>query len=665
MRAGLLIIITCLCWTGTTIAAPRPLKEVTTEDGRYSLRLTPGRPTVTRALPCRAFLMYREQDGRREKRWDRMLINDVAPEAAYLHPVGKYLVTLNEFERGGARHALVVYGASGSLLRHYLLTDLLAGEDWKNVTVEGNAVRWLKGSKKRFDVSRDHFVIELAWNRTLRIDLARSQVVSSAAKAKLPVGIDKLLFPAADPIPPVVTEPPVSEKLERISPASPEVVEVAEPNEPLQVAGEEPVAEESVTIILDPRQPPDPDPAKPADYIVWMNKQVAGKGPAAAPLMKAASVQLLDWDGDNALYRAALDGDPKALNDPALLKWLSSNSNAISDFRDAGHQPNPGIRYKHGSEPPMIGMELPQLQNLRQIARTAILHGKVLANQGKHDAAAVVFLDTAAAGAQIGRGATLIESLVGTAVQKMAFEALLQQAAEAPVADYDAEMVADTLADTPLEMRPFHELVRSEEAMLLDTLQYIFEYDADAKSYQANADKVSLLIDVAGSSADTDAAEVAEQITRRGFHSTAGEIREFYKTMGAISQLPFPDAQTYLTEIDRLTTRDDFNPLMKMLLPSFDRYSQISARAESTRNGAELALHLMAYRKEKGNYPESLAVMSDEPFVIDPLTNERFVYRREGEKFMLYSVGLDNEDDGGVHDPQGDEEDYVIWPPQD
>ena len=664
MKIGLPIAFTIALLASTAaFAASRPLKEVATPDGRYTLRLTPGRPTVTRALPCRAFLMYRGDDGRREKRWDRTLVNDVAPEQAFIHPGGTYLVTLNEYERGGARNALVVYGGSGSLLRHFVLTDLLTPDDWQHVKVDGNAVRWLKDAKMRFDTSREHFVIELAWKHTIRIDLAHGRIFSEAEPPKLPDDIAKQLFPAVDEVTPDLTQPPVSEELNAIAAAEQTTEAPAEPNTPETVAAVEPT-QETPPPPADPTIPPTPDPAKPSDYIAWMNQLVAGEGPAAAPLMKSASEQLLDWQGDGNLYRDALAGDPNALKNPELRQWLTANENAITDFRHAAIQPNTGLRYKYGSEPPMIGMVLPQLSNLRQLARASILQGNALDADGQHDEAAAAYLDTAAGGAQIGRGATLIESLVGVAVQKMAFEAMLRQAENTPAEEYDPDVIAAGLAGTSLELRPFRELVQSEQAMVLDTLQYIFEYDADEKSYRANPDRISLLIDVSGSGADTDPFEAAEEFTRRGFKRTAGEIQEFYKTMTAITQLPYPEAEGYMTEIERLTTRDDFNPLMKMLVPNFKRYAQIRARSESTRNGTELALNLLAYRKEHGELPESLSVFGDASFVTDPLTNQRFAYRRDGDQFTLYSFGLDNEDDGGVHDPQGEEEDYVIWPPQ-
>ena len=646
--------------TTAVLAAPRPLKEVTSADGACTLRLTPGRSSATRSSPCRAFLMVRSDDGRREKCWDRTLVNEVAPEQAFLHPSGAFLVTLNEFQRGGARNALVIYDGSGLLLRHFMLSDLLSDKDWPHAKIEGDAIRWLKDAKMRFDTSRQHFVIELAWGRTIRIDLAHGQIISQAEPPKLPNEFAKLLFPVADEITPQLSVPPASKAVE----AAVDVELPAEPNQPSADAttAAATTAEETSDAPLDPTQPPLPDPTHPVDYLDWMNHFVTPQGLPTEPQIESVCERFLKWEGDWSVCKDALDGQPEALCDPALLQWLADNEDAIADFRLAALQFNDGLRYKYGGEPSLFKMELPQLSTVRQLVRATILQGNIKAANGEQDEAAAVYLDTAAAGAQIGRGGTLIESLVGYSVQQLAFQAMLRQAVD-DSDGYDPERVVAGLAKMPLELRPFNELIQAEQAMTLDVMQYIFEYDTAAKTYRVNPDRINLLLSDVGGSADQVPAELEEQLALRGFEKSVAEIREHYTTIAAIAELPFPEAERYLTDVERLSEQDDFSPLLKLLTPSYKRYAQFRSRCESQRNGAELALNVLAYRKEHGELPESLSVFGDANFVTDPLTNQQFAYRRDGDQFTLYSYGHDNEDDGGVHNPQG-EEDYVIWPPQ-
>ncbi len=79
---------------------------------------------------------------------------------------------------------------------------------------------------------------------------------------------------------------------------------------------------------------------------------------------------------------------------------------------------------------------------------------------------------------------------------------------------------------------------------------------------------------------------------------------------------------------------------------------------------AQAALALKAYKNEKGEYPESLAQL---PEVIDwadlpkdPFSGEDFIYRREGEGFLVYSIGADLYDDGGKAEEDWEEGD-IVW----
>jgi hypothetical protein len=104
------------------------------------------------------------------------------------------------------------------------------------------------------------------------------------------------------------------------------------------------------------------------------------------------------------------------------------------------------------------------------------------------------------------------------------------------------------------------------------------------------------------------------------------------------------------------------NPLMRTMMPALDRYYTLHTRAETNRRASVLTANIMAYRQQHGDYPDSLDAFGDRDFVIDPFTDQRFVYRRDGEGFTLYSLGPNGEDDGGVHDRRARENDLRYWP---
>ncbi|MBK8916067.1 MAG: hypothetical protein IPM64_15970 [Phycisphaerales bacterium] len=190
----------------------KPLREVRSLNTRFELRVQAGRARGERK-PCVAEMMER---GKRI--WRRELVNDVAPVFGAVSDDGRFVVTLDEYRRGGARNALVVYGSDGKLLRHFVLTDLLQREDWSQVRAKGQSVTWLRGAEIGFDDDSAHFIIDFPWGRQVAIDLRKLCVVRdgvSDPRADVPPEIAALLDSAAAEAP--VNDPPSIEELAKRS----------------------------------------------------------------------------------------------------------------------------------------------------------------------------------------------------------------------------------------------------------------------------------------------------------------------------------------------------------------------------------------------------------------------------------------------------------------
>jgi len=78
---------------------------------------------------------------------------------------------------------------------------------------------------------------------------------------------------------------------------------------------------------------------------------------------------------------------------------------------------------------------------------------------------------------------------------------------------------------------------------------------------------------------------------------------------------------------------------------------------------AVVSLALAVWRAEKGNYPDKVDALS--PAVLkaipaDPFTDKPLIYRRAGEGYVLYSVGPNMTDDGGVKDSEKGADDVKL-----
>jgi len=90
--------------------------------------------------------------------------------------------------------------------------------------------------------------------------------------------------------------------------------------------------------------------------------------------------------------------------------------------------------------------------------------------------------------------------------------------------------------------------------------------------------------------------------------------------------------------------------LTRIIFPTFVSMGQNRDHAEVRRRQREIALALAVYRSEKGRYPQKMKELDflwGKKLPLDPYTNKPFVYRRDGQNFLLYSVGANRRDNKG------------------
>ncbi|MGD8452306.1 MAG: hypothetical protein PVJ57_10850 [Phycisphaerae bacterium] len=121
-----------------------------------------------------------------------------------------------------------------------------------------------------------------------------------------------------------------------------------------------------------------------------------------------------------------------------------------------------------------------------------------------------------------------------------------------------------------------------------------------------------------------------------------------------LPELTYADAAT---EMDRLYRRTV--PFSLVDGPAL-RYAEVSVITHGYRraldigaavDGTRLAIALSRFRSERGVYPETLAELTPTyiaDFPLDPFGDAPFLYRRDGDGYVLYCRGRDGDDDGGV-----------------
>lgn len=147
-----------------------------------------------------------------------------------------------------------------------------------------------------------------------------------------------------------------------------------------------------------------------------------------------------------------------------------------------------------------------------------------------------------------------------------------------------------------------------------------------------------------------------------------GEMLNYHKALAAYANAfptdkPLdPAAIESLTERYGTTNQNIFmlywnnNFFVRMLVPALSRTLERTARAQTGLRLGGLACALERHRLQHGNYPESLEELKSVPAAMthDLVLGGPLHYRREAEHgYVLYSLGWNRKDDGGVPTTEG------------
>ncbi|NOX97582.1 MAG: hypothetical protein GXO98_05940 [Nitrospirae bacterium] len=133
----------------------------------------------------------------------------------------------------------------------------------------------------------------------------------------------------------------------------------------------------------------------------------------------------------------------------------------------------------------------------------------------------------------------------------------------------------------------------------------------------------------------------------------------------ALSRLPYYQAIVKVRNFDKeLKSVPRYCFLTGRILPSLGKAFVVQARSEARIRAGKLALALKIYKAGKGIYPPDLKALTPEilpRLPKDPFTGKDYIYKREGEGFIVYSVGDNLKDDKGAFNPKRWEEGDIPW----
>lgn len=409
------------------------------------------------------------------------------------------------------------------------------------------------------------------------------------------------------------------------------------------------------------------------NYVEWLKEQGRAGRPESQNAYQyynkaiAAAVKMPEWLGRNGVEWPAYFND---IQMQQFSRWLKENNKALELLKEGTKKPHYWPVYKLTDTDRKRGLVdtlfIENLSEYRKLAHALNWRSRYKAYRGDIKSALDDCIYLGKFGRhQEGKG-LLIEQLVGIAIEAMAYESLSMILEK-------VDVDADTLKSIQGQLQ--NEYIRAQSIFNLDG-EKVFLYDYIQRTF-------------------TDDGKGGGRMLARGAPVAVGD----WKTgLWRFVSLSYPDRRAVTAKVDKYfnlaqqsinetpwqvhqkgesgelkeVVKDSF--FLKLLAPAPGKLRQVGWRTKTMRSAMLTVLALHRYQKENGRYPNNLCTLVELGYLKDmpndPFSGAPLVYSKTEKDFILYSLGVNLQDDDGqvVRDQKGrvrrwaDEGDWVFWP---
>ncbi len=291
---------------------------------------------------------------------------------------------------------------------------------------------------------------------------------------------------------------------------------------------------------------------------------------------------------------------------------------------------------------------LPELGGFRFLARYSAARMSEAARAGDGAEFARAFEHALAAGRAASHQATVIDRLVGLAIQELAVSRAMDELRRFKPAEAELERMRAALERQTGTLPGVAFAIEGERLIALDACRWVFNSDG-----RVNVRALEEL----GSLSSAKAKGIAFLGSTRegnvmGIESVLAEARTWLNTPRRERAGSF-----YSAAFDR---QREVNPdfvVARMMVPAVDKYDQSFSLGAVRREGFGVALAVERFERARGAYPASLDEVVAAGFLktvpADVVTGQPLRYVRLtkpdefGRAYLIYSLGADGEDNGG------------------
>jgi hypothetical protein len=365
---------------------------------------------------------------------------------------------------------------------------------------------------------------------------------------------------------------------------------------------------------------------------------------------------------------------------PAIAGWLTANEKPLALVLEGTRRPdyfNPLVARRTEKGPGgLISVLLPAVQKCRELASALTARAMLRLREGKFSEAWQDLLACHRLGRLVGRGATLIEALVGIAIDAIASNADLAYLERAKLTAREVRQHLKDLQALPPLPPMADKIDLGERFMFLDCVQMVRRggigmleglsggpppKKPDPKAMQA-LDRIDWRPAFLTGNRWYDRLAAALRVKDRADREQQlDKIEADLKDLKQQVSDPENLAKLLTAEPDKTVGQAIGDVMVTLLIPATRKVQQAYDRTEQGQRNLHVAFALAAYRLDNGRYPEKLDELAPKYLAAVPgdlFSGKALIYRPSETGYLFYSVGVNGKDDGGRwydDDPPGDD----------
>ena len=348
-----------------------------------------------------------------------------------------------------------------------------------------------------------------------------------------------------------------------------------------------------------------------------------------------------------------LDGETLDKNERAKVKELiSGNKPSFERFKEVVKRPY--FKYEMNWDQHAYSFRIPNAIKLIQFMRYYSMDAFFKAEDGKHNDAVDQCLRWLAFAEKLSNEPFLIVHLIRLAVIREPLTLLNRMISSRKLDDETLYKILNSLETETLQQG----LIRcfeSEGAAMYDLFTRILEGDYDAKEFREIGPAVYKFL-----------VWLFRPVVKADMMYSMNVFDDMVKTARMPYHEFFKVRESYFEKVYDIPRCYVFS---RLLIPSAEATYLKKASIEAKILAAKAGLACKIYKNRHGTFPEELSqlvpdILSEAP--IDPFSGKPLIYRRTPSGFIVYSVGSNGKDDGGIETRQitkivAEKDDDWVW----